>query len=162
MCSTITAALILLVAVLSLAETPDVPRYSQGSVNDLHWLVGHWRGEGFGGQCEEIWSPPSGGTMVGTFKHYSGDTVIFYEIMVIERDTAGLALKLKHFNADLTGWEAKDEVVRFQYDGSSEDHVKFGGLTYTLISPNSLEIEVTVQQSDGTTSYETIACSRVE
>ena len=38
------------------------------SVAELSWLAGHWRGEGLGGQCEEIWSAPQAGTMMGTFR----------------------------------------------------------------------------------------------
>ena len=37
-------------------------------LENLNWMVGHWQGEAFGGVCEEIWSPPSGGSMTGTFK----------------------------------------------------------------------------------------------
>ena len=36
------------------------------SIDDFAWLAGHWRGEGLGGVCEEVWSQPLAGTMMGS------------------------------------------------------------------------------------------------
>ena len=40
----------------------------KATLADIAWLSGHWRGEAFGGITEEIWSPPLGDSMMGSFK----------------------------------------------------------------------------------------------
>ena len=56
--------------------------YGEDALSKFEWLAGHWRGEGLGGQCEEIWSAPAAGTMVGSFRLMKDGEVSFYELMV--------------------------------------------------------------------------------
>ena len=37
-------------------------------LNAIEWLAGYWQGEAFGGITEELWTPPLGGSMMGSFK----------------------------------------------------------------------------------------------
>jgi hypothetical protein len=162
--SAIVTGLVILFASVSLAtcESKEDNGDNKYAVEDLAWLVGHWRGEGFGGMCEEIWNPVSGGTMVGTFKLFTEGQVQFYEIMTILPDSAGPKLVLKHFNADLTGWEEKDSVVTFHFVDGDSARVQFGGLIYERISPTELHITVGFSHADGTTSQEVIRCRKLE
>ncbi|MFT6865457.1 MAG: hypothetical protein ACJA08_000275 [Cyclobacteriaceae bacterium] len=59
------------------------------------WLTGTWKGPGFGGTMEEIWSEPDAdGKLMGMFRYsYSSGVVQFYEFWVL--DDSGM--KLKHF-----------------------------------------------------------------
>ena len=132
------------------------------TLDDIAWLAGRWQGEAFGGICEEAWEKPSGSSMVGTFKLIAEDKVKFYEIMTITPDSSGLTLKLKHFNADLTGWEEKDQVITFPFVEISENMIKFGGLSYQLISGDSLKITVDMKQSDGSVSQLVIDCRKID
>ena len=110
------------------------------SLNDFAWLAGHWQGEAFGGICEEVWSPASAGTMIGTYKQINGGEVRFYEIMKIAVDSSGPVLTLKHFNADLTGWEEKDDVVTFPLVAAGDGMIEFDGLTYEPVSYTHLTL----------------------
>ena len=74
----------------------------------ISWISGTWHGEAFGGQTEEIWSEPSGGSMMASFKLINDEKVTFYEIEVIREIENSLVLQLKHFGPDLKGWETKD------------------------------------------------------
>jgi hypothetical protein len=118
------------------------------SLDKLDWLVGHWQGEAFGGTIEEDWNPSSGGSMVGSFKLVVDNKVAFYEIMTITADSTGYNLKLKHFNADLTGWEEKNDVITFPYVSSSEKQIKFNGLEYKLQSDDTMKIVVGLKSND--------------
>ena len=86
------------------------------TIEQMDWLVGQWQGEGIrGAPAMESWLPPIGGTMVGTFVQESADgAIMFTEHMYIVPQDGSLALKLKHFNADLTGWEEKDDMLTFR------------------------------------------------
>lgn len=56
-------------------NTPLEPK-----LENCAWITGNWKGEAFGGQTEENWSAPSGGSMMATFKLIKDGTVSFYEI----------------------------------------------------------------------------------
>lgn len=129
------------------------------SLDKLDWLVGHWSGEAFGGICEEIWSPASGESMVGTFKLTVDNNVSFYEFMTITSDSSGYNLRLKHFNSDLTGWEEKKDVITFSYISSSDNRITFDGLEYELQSDDTLKIVVNLK-NNGTEHQVIINCYR--
>lgn len=101
------------------------------SLDRLGWLVGQWTGEGIGGApAHESWLPPSGDTMVGTFVQEDGKGGIrFTEHLYLQEDGETLVLRLKHFNADLTGWEEKDDMLTFRLVALEECAAYFGGLT---------------------------------
>lgn len=137
------------------------PAADPQQLEDLEWLVGHWRGTGFGGTCEETWQPASGGSMIGTFKLVVDNHVNFYEIITLTIEDGEPTMRLKHFNPDLTGWEERDEVVSFPFVSSAEDELKFDGLSYTLMGEDSLQIKVRIADTPGEERYEVITCSRV-
>ncbi len=128
------------------------------SGNDLAWLVGHWEGEACGGICEEDWQPMTAGSMCGTFKLIVDGKVVFYELMIIDKAENGYNLNLKHFNADMTGWEEKDKVVNFPFKSVKENFLKFSGLTYERVGDNKLQITVFVEHSDDDYEIVVIDC----
>ncbi len=130
------------------------------SFNDFEWLVGFWEGEAFGGNFEEVWSPASGGSMCGTFKLKINNSVSFYEIFTITIDSTGPVLKLKHFNADLTGWEEKDEVVTFPFISASDGELQFDGLIYRRTSDKTMQIILRIKNSDGKITENIIDCQK--
>lgn len=138
----------------SKAETPTLEKFD--------WLVGHWRGNGLGGDCEETWLPATGGSMLGTFKFMNDDKVNFFEIMTITIDSIGPALRVKHFNADMTGWEDKADMVTFRYDSTAANQIFFGGVRFLRPSKDSLLITVNFKTKDGGIKEELIRCRRVE
>ena len=76
----------------------------RASLEGLGWLVGQWEGQGIrSAPAMESWLKPVGGTMVGTFVQQDADgAIMFTEHMYLMQENGTLALKLKHFNADLT------------------------------------------------------------
>jgi hypothetical protein len=141
-------------------QDPDTgPVPAQTKIEDFAWLAGQWRGEGFGGTCEEIWSHPLAGTMVGTFRLVQGDEVVFYEIMVIGADDDGFSLKVKHFSKEFVSWEEKEGAVRFPFESMSKDGARFRGLTFTR-DGDDLEIKVRMGSQDGSTRWEPIQLKR--
>lgn len=101
----------------------------KGSISELTWLQGFWTGTGFGGECEEVWMPAVDGNMIGTFRFWSDGKLVFSEFMNIVQDGETFSLKLKHFNADLSPWEEKEEWTTFRLVEVGENTVYFHGLT---------------------------------
>lgn len=121
---------------LKLSSKDAMPK---ASIEDVAWIAGHWRGELFGGMGEEIWSKSFGGTMMGMFKHVVDGKVTFYELMTIVEASNSLILKLKHFNADLTAWEEKEETVDFPFVKISPTAIFFDGYTFQKIDENTIQ-----------------------
>jgi uncharacterized protein DUF6265 len=112
------------------------------------WIAGHWRGEAFGGITEEVWTSPLGGSMMGSFKLVVDGRVNFYEIITLSEVNNTIVLKLKHFNADLTGWEEKGETVDFKLVKVTPNKVFFNDFTFERISENEINMYVIIE-SDG-------------
>ena len=118
-------------------------------LENIAWLSGTWYGEAFGGQTEEIWSEPSGGSMMASFKLINDGKVTFYEIEVIREIENTLILQLKHFGPDLKGWETKDETVDFPLKEITKTKVVFEGMTFEKVSDNEMDIYVDIKNDDG-------------
>ncbi len=101
----------------------------KGNVEELAWLQGFWTGTGFGGECEEVWMPAVDGSMIGTFRFWSEGKLVFSEFMHLIQEGETFSLKLKHFNADLSPWEEKEEWTTFRLVEVGENIVYFHGLT---------------------------------
>ena len=118
------------------------------SLEDAAFLVGAWEGEAFGGQFEEVWNPPSAGSMVGLFKLFDEDGVAFYEIMLITVEDGTLSLKVKHFNADFTAWEEKADFVDFRLVKVEDDALHFGGLSFYRRGADAMDAYIVMRRGD--------------
>ena len=118
-------------------------------VADLAWLAGTWEGEGISGPAREVYFPPAGGQLAGHFTQMRSDGVWFYEILSIAEVAGSLEYRLKHFNADLTGWEEKAEVQRFPLVAVERDAWHFNGLTLRREGPNGMVAAVKVGSAGG-------------
>lgn len=78
----------------------------------------------------ESWLPPTGTVMVGTFVQQTGDGgIMFTEHLYLMEEEGTLVLRLKHFNADLTGWEEKDDMLNFRLVAMEACAAYFNALT---------------------------------
>ncbi len=121
----------------------------RATLADVAWLQGHWRGPALGGVSEEYWMDPIGGAMPGLFRATVEGEVLFYEVFALTEHEGSLVLRLKHFNGDMTGWEDKEEMVRFRLVHVEPGLIQFNSLTYRLETDNRMLIHVAVRQNDG-------------
>jgi hypothetical protein len=103
------------------------------TIADVAWLAGRWQGAGFGGVLEETWNPPLGAAMVATFRLVRADKPEFYEICLLAEHEGSLVYKVKHFHADLTGWEEKKDYVAFPLVKLEPGAAYFHGLTLRVV-----------------------------
>ena len=121
----IVIVLVMTTSFFSLSCKAQTEKTLEPKLENISWISGNWKGEAFGGQVEENWSKPSGGSMMATFKLINNNDVSFYEIEIIREVKNTLILQLKHFNKDLKGWETKDETVDFLLKEITENKVIF-------------------------------------
>lgn len=131
---------------LSLPEGETSP---PATIAQIEWMTGHWKGKAFGGITEEIWSPPAAGTMMFVFRLISDNEISFYEIGHVRELAGSLIFELKHFGADLKGWEEKDEVQRFKFIKAEENRLYFEGFTFERISDQEINIYGLIGNEDG-------------
>ena len=118
---------------------------------DLRWLEGSWEGPGVGGApATEVYSRAEGGQMPAHFRQLNPDgTVMFYELITIVERDGSLVYRLKHFNPDLTGWEAQGEVREFSLTARAGDRFTFEGLTYERTGPDTMTARAVSQSASG-------------
>lgn len=144
----------LLVLAISLNSFSQEKKTLEPKLENIAWIAGTWHGEAFGGITEEIWSEPSGGSMMATFKLIVEGKVQFYEIEVIREIEDSLILQLKHFDSNLKGWETKNETVDFPLIEITETKVVFEGMTFEKVSSNEMNVYVDIENENG--SVETV------
>jgi uncharacterized protein YecT (DUF1311 family) len=110
------------------------------TLEQMSWLVRQWSGAGIGdAPAWESWLPPTGDTMVGTFvQQTAGGGIRFTEHLYLMEEEGTLVLRLKHFNADLTGWEDKDDILTFPLVAIEECAAYFNALTLRCDGENGL------------------------
>jgi hypothetical protein len=158
----VTSALLVITAVTAGAQdsvTKNTLRLTEGAkrpaakISDLGWMSGYWRGQGLGGDLEEIWSLPSGDRMHGVFSLARGGEPVFSEAMLFVEEERSLVLKVKHFSPEFVGWEEKDESVRFPLVGIADNEAYFNGLTFRR-DGDKLLIYIVLTQGDEKTEHE--------
>src|SRR5579862_5885802 len=98
---------VLLAVLLVVASVTEAQQVRSSALKQLAFLSGRWVSENGPEVQEENWSPVSGDSMVGSFRIVQDGKPVFYEFWAIELDKNRPVLKLKHFNANLVGWEEK-------------------------------------------------------
>lgn len=157
--STVPAAAAEVPAPRTRSSTAGAPR-PPAALADLAWLAGTWRGEGLGGSVEDFWAEPRAGAMPGLFRLVRDGAVVFYEILALVESEGSLELRLKHFHADLKGWEEKDQVRVFPLVARSEREWFFDSITFTRLGEDELEVVVAIQR-DGKVREELFRYRRV-
>lgn len=129
-----------------LAEGESAP---VATLADASFLVGAWEGTAFGGRFEEVWNPPSANSMVGMFKLLDDDEVAFYELLLMTVEDGTLSLKVKHFSADFTAWEEKDDFVEFRLVKIDDDALHFSGISFYRRGDNDMDGYIVMRNADG-------------
>lgn len=127
---------------------------------DMAWLTGHWTGEAFGGTNEELWTAAAGKDMSGMYRLLKGGKTIFYELMLVTEVNGSLEFRLKHFNADLTGWEEKAEVVSFPLVAKRDGAMLFQSMSFHP-DGDKLTVYLAVEHKDKPVEEVTFSYRRV-
>jgi len=137
-------------------------KVAKASASDMDWMAGSWTGEAFGGSVKEVWAKSEGGAMMGTFSLVTKSKPVFYEFMLFSELDESFALRLKHFNPDMVGWEEKDKFITFRFIKRDGDRYYFHGLTYEKVGENGLTIYLALTQKDKSYREEVFKFTRVK
>ena len=148
-------AAVALASVAGFAQT-TAPAPSRAVLSDLSWMTGRWVDESAGNLSEEVWSAPSGDSMMGMWRYVSGGKVAIFEILTITVEPGGIVLRLRHFDPDLAAREEKGTPVELALVGWTEREATFEGpavgaagqVRLTYRSPSDDEL-VSVLEKEG-------------
>ncbi len=117
--------------------------------DDMTLLIGSWRGTAFGNTFEASWAPPSAGSMVGTFKLMDGNTVVFYELLVLKPDAEGrFGMRVKHFTDEFVAWEEKGDFVQFRFVDAASDALHFSGISFYRRGPDMMDTYIVMRSGE--------------
>lgn len=141
-------ATILTSGMLILAQA-DAPSGRDGALDALSWLCGCWTGEGLGGTVSECWTQAASGEMIGAFQYSRGGELQFSELLMIGEAGGAFGYHVKHFNRDLTGWEARDEQVSFNFISADAATATFSGLELIRNGEDGFTVLLQMETSEG-------------
>lgn len=89
-------------------------------------LEGNWRGKIGNDIVDEYWSVTLADSIMGMFRWEKAGKISFYEFVVIDKLTDKIRLKIKHFHANLTGWEERSDFVQYVLHEVTDKRIVFG------------------------------------
>ncbi len=113
-----------LVLVTPLIAAEPVKPSEPKNLDAVAWLAGHWQSPaGERAAAEEHWSAPAGGAMVGMFRLVSGGKPGVYELILIEEETDGVWMRLRHFQPQMVARE--QEPIKLKLTSSANEKLVF-------------------------------------
>jgi hypothetical protein len=157
---TLTAfAITVLIGGAGRAQTPPAaPAPAKATIDQVAWISGPWSGKLNDRAIEQHWMAPLGGSMVGMYRSIRDHKATLYELLAIETEGEGLALRIKHFapGAGLVSQEAKDESANHTLVRVEDRKAVFEAVTpngpvrVTFTSPDPATLTIVVErQRDG-------------
>lgn len=86
-----------------------------GSLADVSFIEGHWKGNANGNSLEAVWTAPEGDNIVGFIRMMKNDKATLYEMFAFEQTEQGPVAMVKHFKPGLIGVEEKNVSDRYTF-----------------------------------------------
>lgn len=110
---------------INVAASRPVPEPDDVRMPDLSFIEGHWVTELGSDQLEEIWSAPTGDSLVGMFRWIKDGKVWIVELMTIRKEESGIIFRFRHFSNELVPWEPKEAPLTFKLTSFQEGEAVF-------------------------------------
>jgi len=140
-------SLLVFLALCSLASTAIAAEPNWSDITPR--LEGCWDGDGLGGTVSECWVIAENGRADGLFVLRSNNSPNFSEILTIDAFDDGVEMRLKHVGPDMTGWEEKDDFVKFSLLSVEPDRLIFKGLVLIFDGDDHMKAELQMTYGEG-------------
>lgn len=125
--------------------------YSQstktGSLNDIGFLDGRWKGTYNGGPIEAAWTAPEGNNIVGYIRMIKDNKPALYEMFAFEQTEKGPVAHVKHFKPGMISLEEKEVSDTYNFIEAKKNQALFEKddasvrIIYELRKQNQLVIQ---------------------
>ncbi len=124
---------------------------AKATIDQLAFISGPWTGTLGDRTIEQHWMAPLGTSMLAMYRNVQDGQPRLYELLAIEQDGEGLALRIKHFapGDGLVGRQEKDAAITHRlvrvegqtavFEGTGENPNR---VIFTRTSPDALTIRV--------------------
>lgn len=115
---------ILLFSLLSLNES-QAQVSKPGTLNDISFLNGRWKGNFNGGTIEACWTAPEGNNIVGFIRMIKDDKPTLYELFAFEQTEKGPVAHIKHFKPGMISLEEKEVSDTYNFIEAKKNQALF-------------------------------------
>lgn len=122
------AIVVLLVSVEVARGQAPPPAPAKAVLANLAWMTGSWIDDSGGNLSEEIWTAPSGDSMMGMWRYVEGGKTRIYELLTIRVDVGGIEMLLRHFDPKMIAREDKETPAVLKLVSWKEREAVFEGL----------------------------------
>jgi hypothetical protein len=91
---------------------------------DFAWLAGRWQGAWGPRVAQQVWMPPKGDVMLGTFQLVENGTTLVIELYTLVEKPDGINLYFRHFTSTLAPWETSKPTL-LKFAGSTPKAIEF-------------------------------------
>lgn len=91
------------------------------------WIAGHWVDESGGALSEEIWTEPSGDSMIGMWRYSAKGKLQIFELLSITQEEGGPVFRLRHFDPRMVAREDKGAPLALKLVALKEREAAFEG-----------------------------------
>ena len=134
----------LLLALFSTAQLSVNAQSKTGTLADVSFIQGMWRGNFSGGPINGGWTAAEGDNIVGFLRMMKDEKVTLYEIFAFEQTEKGPVAHVKHFKPGLISLEEKEISDTYNFIESTKNTATFEKddasvrIIYELRSKNQL------------------------
>ena len=96
-----------------------------GSLADVSFMEGRWKGTFNGGPIDAAWAAPQGDNLAGFMRMMKDNKVTMYELLIFEQTEKGPIVLVKHFKPGLIGSEEKDVSDRYSFIEAQKNQALF-------------------------------------
>lgn len=96
-----------------------------GTLADVSFMEGRWRGTFNGGPIEAAWIAPVGDNLTGFMRMMKDNKVSMYEMLIFEQTEQGPIVLVKHFKPGLIGQEEKEKSDRYKFIEAGKEKALF-------------------------------------
>ena len=96
-----------------------------GTLNDINFLDGRWKGNFNGGTIEASWTAPEGNNIVGFIRMIKDDKPTLYELFAFEQTEKGPVAHVKHFKPGMISLEEKEVSDTYNFIEARKNQALF-------------------------------------
>lgn len=115
--------------VLLLSAVISTPALAQtatkGSLKDINFLDGRWKGNYNGGTIEASWTAPEGDNIVGFIRMVKDGKATLYELFAFEQTEKGPVAHVKHFKPGMISLEEKEVSDTYNFIEAKKNEALF-------------------------------------
>jgi len=118
-----------------------------GTLNDISFLDGRWKGTHNGGPIEASWTAPEANNIAGFIRMSKDDKPSLYELFAFEQTEKGPVAHVKHFKPGMISLEEKDISDTYNFIEAKKNQALFEKddasirIIYELRTQNQLVIQ---------------------